>query len=378
MSEPAASAAAELDAAAPLAAGVLGDDAFAPALEADFRGERVVADFVAVDFCVTDFCAAVFVVADLCAAAFLGAGFLAAVSVAPADDAAVFVVLAFFPAVLADPAFFVAAFFVVVAPFMAAIFVAVFLVAVFLVAIFLVAVSFVAVSFVAVSFGAVLFEAAFLMATLPVATLPVATLPVDAFVAPAFFVAARPATAFFVAAGVCVAAASGSTSKPGITYPGSSRGLRPESTPMAATPDPVTVRIADDEKTWDRSSSTSADSLVSAVRARSSSAIGATMVRVIALSTSLRMSATRLSRLAAAAARSSSASAWICSGTAPVAMVAGRERTALAASIAFARDSSVSPEASWMYPRSDSNAMMSSVVVVFSPTLLRPSSGGPS
>jgi len=122
----------------------------------------------------------------------------------------------------------------------------------------------------------------------------------------------------------------------------------PDNAPIADTPDPVTERTADDPRICARRSSRSADSRSSAARARSRSAADTRPARSTAFSTSDRTMARRLARFAVAAARISSASAVTCAPIEVDVMLVGRLRTAPAASRARARDSSASPEASWM------------------------------
>jgi len=122
----------------------------------------------------------------------------------------------------------------------------------------------------------------------------------------------------------------------------------PDNAPIADTPDPVTERTADDSRICARRSSRSADSRSSAARARSRSAADTRPARSTAFSTSDRTMARRLARFAVAAARISSASAVTCAPIEVDVMLVGRLRTAPAASRARARESSASPEASWM------------------------------
>jgi len=122
----------------------------------------------------------------------------------------------------------------------------------------------------------------------------------------------------------------------------------PDNAPIADTPDPVTERTADDPRICARRSSRSADSRSSAARARSRSAADTRPARSTAFSTSDRTMARRLARFAVAAARISSANAVTCAPIEVDVMLVGRLRTAPAASRARARESSASPEASWM------------------------------
>jgi hypothetical protein len=274
-------------------------------------------DFFAVDFCADDFCAADFR-ADFCAADFrVGdscvaddflADFLAGVVVAAARFAV--------PSVAAPPAApaVLAAFFVPVSP-----------------------VRFV----VAARFPPLLFAATFVPAAAEDAGAEGAE-PLDSlgFLAADFFapddgrprepagragamasIGSPTSAPTSTRAAPSATSAPGATTGGGTTVPPSIAGAdveapnpnieaTPDMAPRVARPPLGSERTPELPMTTLRSSSTSADNLATAVRARSSSSTDMIDDLATALSTSLRIRASRLRRFAAAAASSSSASSW--------------------------------------------------------------------